>query len=791
MPGRAKKATKKFEKNHLRGTIERRKEFAKSKQRGQIRAKRKVRNASDRAKVSDDEAGPPLKKAKTKDTETRKPFGESNVDDFFEGGFELPQPKSRPKSKKRATENDVDKGEEETIADVSRPLRKKSKNSTAEEDDEESGSSTPEDPGVFSEEEAGSGEEDGIETHKEDLDALAQKDPDFYKYLKENDAELLDFGEDGDLEAIDQLSDEAELSKKGKKGGNAAEASQEDMDDSLEVTAVMVKKWKTAMSEEHSLRAMRQVALAFRAAVYVNSDDPKKQRYSISGPDVYHRLLVLALEHIPGVLNHHLPVKESASGKVRIATEAKKFRTLTPLLKSHSASLQHLLENLSDASTIKLTVSSLVQLLPYFLSFKKSLRSLCKTSVNIWSDTSTTEATRITAFLFLRRLALISDASVREAVLKTTYQGLVKGSRITNTHTLAGINLMKNSAAELWGLDADIGYTTGFTYIRQLAVHLRQTVNHPTADSYKTIYNWQYVHALDFWSRVLSTHCSPNSNPHLKAAADSPLHPLVYPLIQITIGALRLIPTPVYFPLRFHLTRSLLRLSYATTTFIPLAPSLLEVLNSPECSKTNPKPSTLAPLDFSVVLRAPKSYLGTRIYQDGLGVELAELIAESFNIWAKHIAFPELALPPIAFLKRWLKSSNSPSPKHNDQNSFKKRRQRGGNTRTHAAIALVVQKLEMNSSFIEGKRRDVRFGPTDREEVDNFLRDLSWEDTPLGGFIVGERRRKEEREKVLRDSKQAEGKGRQDKEVDKEDDFEGIEEDDDMEVEEEEEEEKE
>ncbi len=70
-------------------------------------------------------------------------------------------------------------------------------------------------------------------------------------------------------------------------------------------------------------------------------------------------------------------------------------------------------------------------------------------------------------------------------------------------------------------------------------------------------------------------------------------------------------------------------------------------------------------------------------------------------------------------------------------------------------------------------------------EVDNFLRDMPVEDTPLGGFLVGERRRKEEREKILRDSKKDNEKGRRDKEgVEREDEFEGIDEDEDeMEVE--------
>lgn len=769
MPGRAKKSTKKFEKNHLKDTIERRKEFAKIKQRQQIKQKRKARNASDNARASDEEGEPVAKKAKVNGSKDAGPLKDMSVDEFFQGGFELPEVKKASKGSKAT--NTATKGPERT--------QKRKREDAAGSPEEGSDLSDSADQGeTFSNEDQGSAGEEGLEMHKGDLDALAEKDPEFYKYLKENDAELLDFDDDDDFAGVDQTSQDGDTPK-GKKGQRMAKS--DEKDEGSEVTMPMVKKWKIAMEEEKSLRAMRQVVLAFRAAAFVNSDDGKEHRYVMSNPEVYHQLLIVALERVPTVLNHHLPVKESASGKVRIATDSKKYRTLTPLLKTHAASIQHLLANLSDASTVKLTISSLIPLLPYFLSFKKALRGLCKTCVETWSDASTTEAARVTAFLFIRRLAIISDSSVREAVLKTTYQGLVKGSRTTNIHTLSGINLMKNSAAELWGLDPDIGYTTGFTYIRQLAIHLRQTVNHPTSDSYKTIYNWQYVHALDFWSRVLSTHCSPATNPHLKEASSSPLHPLVYPVVQITIGALRLIPTPTYFPLRFHLTRALLRLSFATTTFIPLAPSLLEVLNSPECSKPNPKPSTLAPLDFSVVLRTPKSYLGTRVYQDGLGAELSELIAEFFHIWSKHIAFPELALPPLVHIKRWLKTANSKVK--DGKGSHQRSRQRGGNSKFQTAIALLVQKLELNSSFIEAKRREIRFGPTDREEVDNFLRDLPREDTPLGGFVFGERKRKEEKEQILREGRKEDGGGRKVKETEMEETFGDVESEDEDEME--------
>ncbi|MCJ1291653.1 Nucleolar Complex 2 protein [Xylographa carneopallida] len=750
MAKHSKKATKKFEKNHLKDTIERRKEFAKIKQRQQIKAKKQARHASDYAKVLDEdeeEQTPKDSGRKAKDADKLK---DMTVDEFFQGGFEIPEPTKKAAKLAKIKETKVQSGKRKRDApqdDAGSELG--GEKSDVSFEDQALDIESP------SEEEA----EERPGAHREDLDALQEKDPEFYKYLKENDAELLDFAEDDDLAEVNDLSEDEPPQKKKKKGKTIEPLEEQNDNDDTDVTMSMVSKWEKAMTEQHSLRAMRQAVLAFRAAAYVNEEDRKEYKYTISSPEVYHQLLVVSLQHVPEVLGHHLPIKETASGKVRFSTDTKKFRTLTPLLKSHATSVHHLLENLSDAPTIKVTLASILPLLPYLLSFKKILKNLIKAVISIWSDPSSTEATRINAFLLIRRLAIISDPSLREAVLKAIYQGLIKGSRSTTIHTLPGINLMKNSAAELWGLDLTIGYTTGFTYIRQLAIHLRTSITHPTKDSYKAIYNWQYTHSLDFWSRVLSAHCSPTTNPHLKSAAASPLHPLIYPLVQITLGALRLIPTPVYFPLRFHLTRALLRLSRSTTTYIPLAPSLLEVLQSPELKKP-PKPSTLRPLDFATTLRAPASYLHTRVYQTGLGEQVAELLAEFFAVWAQSIAFPELVIPPSVLLKRWLKEVSSPpipSAKHHPNSTPAHARGRGNkNAKLTAAVALLLQKLDANARFVEERRRKVDFAPGNREGVEGFLRDVPWEDMPLGAFVLGMRKRNEERERVLEEGRRRE-----------------------------------
>ena len=701
------KATKKFEKRHLKDTLERRKGLKKVKQKQQLKTKKKARRAEENGRpVEPNNKANGVQDGSTKKKSTQDAFNDMSVDDFFQGGFEIPEFPKKKGGKRKRLEREEHVEDEGSEGSLEQPPVTHGSESGSEED------------------------EDDPEGHKQQLDALAANDPEFHKYLQENEPELLD------AEFAGLSDDEVEEGPKRKKA-RTIEADESEDEELIgggknELDKTTVQKWRTTLTTQHSLRAAKEVVLAFRSAAHVSGDEEEQAfKYSISDPDVYHSLLTLALTQIPEVFQHHLPVQESKNGKVHVATESKKFKTLAPLLRSQVGSVVHLLHHLSDAATLRLTLSSTLPLLPYLLSFKKLLRTLSKAVTNIWASPSNAETVRIAAFLILRRLTLISDPGIRENVLKSAYQGLVKGSRNTTIHNIAGVNLMKNSASELWGLAADKGggvaYTTAFTFIRQLAIHLRGSIQNNANEGYKAVYNWQYVHSLDFWSRVLSSH-TPDT--------DSGLRPLIYPLVQVTLGALRLIPTATYFPLRFHLLRSLLRLSRTTGAYIPLAAPLYEVLASAEMRR-QPKPSTLKPLEFSTCVRAPKGYLRTRTYQDGVGEQVQELLAEFFNIWGKSIAFPELALAVVVMLKRWLKDVNSRLPGKGNKNQ-----------KVNGLISLLVQKIEANARFIEERRAKVVFAPDNRKEVEGFLGDVEWEKTPIGAFVVGMRKQREERERV-------------------------------------------
>lgn len=303
-----KKSTKKFQQRKLGDVLERRKEFAKIKQRHQVNDKRKARNAERREKAEAEKVIDPEEQAK------ENAFAEMNVDDFFAGAFDIADPKNG-------------KGKKAQKKDVTPKIGKRKRVDESAKDDESEAEGAEGEAASDSEEQSDVSSVGDFEEHKGQLESLKEKDPEFYKYLKENDAELLDFSDHGDLAEVDELSEAEEGPAKKKKKSKGPES--EVMKDNI-VTMSEVKKWQKSLQEQNSMRALRQVVLAFRSAAYVNDADNQDTKYTISDPDVYHQVLITALEMVPKVLTHHLPVKETAGGKVKVAAESQKFKTLTP-----------------------------------------------------------------------------------------------------------------------------------------------------------------------------------------------------------------------------------------------------------------------------------------------------------------------------------------------------------------------------------------------------------------------------------------------------------------------------
>jgi nucleolar complex protein 2 len=59
-----------------------------------------------------------------------------------------------------------------------------------------------------------------------------------------------------------------------------------------------------------------------------------------------------------------------------------------------------------------------------------------------------------------------------------------------------------------------------------------------SAEAFRAVYNWQYVHVVDFWSQVLASSADSKVLAE-KGGVESELKPLIYPLTQIALGVVR------------------------------------------------------------------------------------------------------------------------------------------------------------------------------------------------------------------------------------------------------------
>ncbi|CCE61956.1 hypothetical protein TPHA_0B02840 [Tetrapisispora phaffii CBS 4417] len=592
---------------------------------------------------------------------------------------------------------------------------------------------------AVSDEESSSDDEDDAQTMKDTMEALSKDDPDFFKYLKENDGDLLKFESVNPLDAIsDSESDDQDKQADNTKESEeeVEEVNTEEISSKVDLTVKLVNEWRESLTEKPTLKIIKEVIIAFKVAVHLNDDEKVEEfKYTVTDEKAFEELMFLTLKELPIFVQKMAPY--TIKNETRILEPSNDVKRLSILLKSHATSLLILLNDVTNTSNAALVLFSVDKFLPYYLPYRKLLKKIILAIVDIWSTTRDVE-TQIATFAFLFSAAKEFKKSVLDLLLKTTYSTFIKYCRSTNMRSMPLINFQKNSAAELFALDPNLSYQVAFEYIRQLAINLRNAMTAMTkktsrsnsAEAYKSIYNWQYCHSLDFWSRVLSLSCNHSLGSSKQA---NPLKELIYPLTQVTIGVIKLNPTPQYMPLRFYLIRSLIRLSQNTGTMIPIYPLLTEVLNTTAFTKKPKKKENLPAFDFEFNIKCNQAYLGTRAYQNGLGGEFIDILGEYLVLYSKSISFPEFVTPIAIGLRRYLKTNKT-------------------NFIFNKALANLLDKIKANVTYIEKRRSTADFSVSEVNEVANFLNEVSWENTPLGSYIVIQREIKEEKSRLQRES---------------------------------------
>lgn len=545
------------------------------------------------------------------------------------------------------------------------------------------------------------------------LDKLKEIDPEFYKYLEQNDNKLLKFNpdldendesenEDSEAENDDE-DDQLHKPSLAEMEAGSDESDFEDENNTARkdnsITLKLLKQWQSELSQEKvSLDVIKNVILALNSTLLTLAGemDPQAKVYQVEGAAAFNGVIQLCVLHLESAIRRFLGLHQKTALQPH---KCKKWNKIKSSLRGYFTDITKLLEQVSSSNILVVLLKHIHQSIPMILSFTSLLKPILKRLVTIWSTGE--ETVRVLSFLCILRITRSQQQTVLSTVLKAMYLSYVRNSKFVSPSTLPAINFMRRSLSEMFALDLNVSYQHVFLYIRQLAIHLRNAMTLKKKESFQTVYNWQYVNSIRLWAELLST-----------TFDRAQLQPLIYPLVSIIIGTIKLVPTAQFFPLRFHCVQALIQLSKETRTFIPVMPFILEVLKSNTFNQRHTNVS-MKPLSFACVLRLNKQQLAENGFRDEVieqivGCTLDYMAHESFSL-----SFPELVVPALIQLKTYLKKDGNVRSNHRGK------------------LKLLVDKLDESSRFMVAEREKFTFDLHDASAINGWEMQIRNKGTPL------------------------------------------------------------
>ncbi|CAF1666100.1 unnamed protein product [Rotaria magnacalcarata] len=585
--------------------------------------------------------------------------------------------------------------------------------------------------------------------HKKDLADLATVDPEFYKFLKKEDASLLHFNADEDDESIpdddpeqqfhqlpEQLAEIEPMSEDEDENGEPLSKEEQQ-----QVTTETIDKWSNQLQKSQpTLITIRQVIRAFGFAVQsayggtdVSADESQKKKKkkqitsgAIDDPESFNAIVRVCLKQLLPAIYRFLRIKLVAKTKLKPETSSN-WKYIENILKKYLLHFTRLMSMINVPSTLNILLRHVRSLIPFVIVSPNTRQALVKELIHIWS-TASDERSRVIAFVCLFHLIREHRKEMIGVVLRKMYLDYLKNCKFTSPTTLPLINFMQRSLVELYSLDPTITYQHGFVFLRQLAVYLRTAIQNKKQENIQSVYSWQFVHALSLWTNVIGV---------LYSTKEKLIQQLIHPLTELIIGTIRLVPTTRYYPLRFHCVRLLIKLTELTSVFVPVLPFLLEMFDMTDFNKRH-KTATLKAqyINFDTSLKLTKLQMDDRAYKDGLMDQFYELVMLYLVHYAHHVTFPELVYPLILKCKKFIKVCKV-------QNFVK-------------VIRGLLEKVQENINLIEERRQKAGLNVKDVKLMDSWLEKSRQESTSSPLVVHFQRYKSLRQREVLEDIAQKE-----------------------------------
>lgn len=473
---------------------------------------------------------------------------------------------------------------------------------------------------------------------------------------------------------------------------------------------MLIKAEKEAF-EKSSINGLRRMLKIFSDACR-SSDaaDVNKEGeilYEIQSSTVYNRLMLNVFRKTHVALTRLVVQStdatednenedESAASKVKV--DEKKWKKHSLLIRRFFSCTCYLLEQTTGQDVQSFVLRELASYVPFVVPCPKTARRLLKALLKLWAKSLNNNVCML-AFVRIRDLALQMPFPFLELALKGVYITYMRNTKFTNEATLPHHVLLGNCVVELYGLDLSSSYQHAFIYIRQLAIAIRKTITSPSPETFKAVLNWQFFNQLRVWTAVICAYPEENQ-----------LKPLVYPLSQLLFALVRLSSTIRYAPLRFQCVKLLQQIAFATNSFVPTSPVLLEVLHMPPFNtsyrggktKITKEAKGRLELDLDLCVKLAKSNIESKRVHDLVIAKLFELLQRECDVYKFHVGFPEFAVPLILTLNKFVAACKIP--------------------KWSSLARGITESLKKRSDWIRVKRNALDIAPKDIEQLDAFLK---------------------------------------------------------------------
>ncbi|KAL8574869.1 hypothetical protein ACOMHN_044891 [Nucella lapillus] len=603
---------------------------------------------------------------------------------------------------------------------------------------------------------------------KNPLKNLQDKDPEFYKFLLDEDKELLegeegdieesddedsgdddddDFGEDLDSDNDDEEEDgEGRFQPPSKLEVASDDEDDDDVDDDEEgdsgsdgemrktpkskkklITGAMIKSWRRQAQESPSVEVLQQwIAALAAAAQHAGMSVETSTHFRVANNAAFNAVMRLCLTDTAPLLERLLSLRSLSEQLQVFSKKNKKWKSVRGTVKTYCVMMLQLSGEFSEWSMVNVVLRHMHKLVVCYAAFPKLTKVFLKRLVKLWSTGE--ETTRVLAFLCLNRLVRLQPDTLLDPTLKQMYMAYVNNCKFVSPTLLPLTVFMQRTLVEAFLIQESLAYQHAFVYIRQLAIHLRNAITVKKKEACQLVYNWQYILSLGLWTQLLSTaHPSPV------------LQPLVYPLVQVIIGTIRLLPTAQYYPLRFHCVRYLtdlcdaayipvlpflLEVNLCDAANIPVLPFLLEVLDQTDFNKKL-KGGGMKKTNMTTILKFSKPQLQEKAFKESVIEQLCELLFDYLNTQSHTAAFPELIVPLVIQLKDFTKKCKVAV--------------------LCRQVKQVTEKAEESAKFMEARRRTTTFNLADSKAVELWENKNKEEGTPLSKFYVSWRKMQDRR----------------------------------------------